>query len=229
MGASVHRPVPDLSVLKHIAVFSAMSDEKLQALRRFMQHRSFGRHAVILRPGETADGVYVLLTGRAKVVLEDGRGNRMTTLLIEPNEFFGEMGVLDEAPRSGGVQTLEPCDTLFVRKAAFLDCMDGNYAAAMVLLRVVLARLRVAERKMASLGFMDVYARVARLFVESAEEVDGEWIVDTGSEEIARTVAASREMVSRVVKKMKDDGLVRKERRKTVILDRLSMSAACPP
>jgi predicted transcriptional regulator len=46
--------------------------------------------------------------------------------------------------------------------------------------------------------------------------------------EIARTVAASREMVSRVVKKLTDDGLVRKERRKTVILDRLSMSAVCP-
>ena len=222
------RTVPDPSVLKRIAMFSAMSDEKLETLRRSMRHLSFGRHAVILSPGEPADGVYVLLTGRAKVVLEDGRGNRMTASLIEPNEFFGEIGVLDEGLRSAGVQALEPCETLFVRKAAFLECIDGNFTAAMLMLRSFVTRMRLAERKMLSLGFMDVYARVARLFVESAEEVDGEWIVDTGAEEIARTVAASREMVSRVVKKMKDDGLVRKERRKTVILDRLSMSAACP-
>lgn len=222
------RTVPDLSVLKRIAMFSAMSDEKLEALRRFMRYRSFGRHDVILSPGEPADGVYVLLTGRAKVVLEDSRGNRMTASLIEPNEFFGETGVLDEGPRSAGVQALEPCETLFVRKAAFLECIDGNFAAAMLILRTVLSRMRVAERKMACLGLMDVYARVARLLVESAEEVDGEWIVHTGAEEIAATVAASREMVSRVVKKMKDDGLVRRKRRKTVLLDRLSMSAACP-
>jgi CRP/FNR family transcriptional regulator, cyclic AMP receptor protein len=224
----VNETVPDLSVLKHIAMFSALSDEKLGTLRRFMRQRSYHRHATILSPGEPADGVYVLLAGRAKVVLEDGRGNQMTASMIEPNEFFGEMGVFDEGPRLSGVQTLEPCTALFIRKAAFLECMNGNFAVAMLMVQSVMARLRVAERKMASLGLMDVYGRVARLFMESAEEVDGEWIVDTGSEEIARTVAASREMVSRVVKKMKNDGLVRKERRRTVILDRLSMSAACP-
>lgn len=224
----MNETVPDLSVLKRITMFSAMSDERLLTLRRFARRRSYGRHAIILSPGEAADGVYVLLAGRAKMVLEDGRGNHMTASLVEPNEFFGEMGVFDEGLRSAGVQALEPCEALFVRKAAFLECMDGNFAAAMLMLRAIMARLRVAERKMASLGFMDVYARVARLFVDSAEEVNGEWIVDTGAEEIARTVAASREMVSRVVKRMRDDGLVRKERRKTVILDRLSMSAACP-
>lgn len=224
----MNETVLDLTVLKRIAMFSQISDEKLETLRRFMRRRSYDRHATILSPGEPADGVYILLAGRAKVVLEDGRGNVMTAALIEPNEFFGEMGVLDEGPRSAGVQALEPCEALFVRKAAFLESMEGNFAAAMLIVRAVVARLRVAERKMASLGLMDVYGRVARLFIESAEEVDGEWIVDTGSEEIARTVAASREMVSRVLKKMKADGLVRKERRKTVILDRLSMSAACP-
>ena len=224
---SLNETVPELSVLKRVAMFAAMSDEKLQTLRRSVHRRSYHRHAVILSPGEVADGVYVLVAGRAKMVLEDGRGNHMTASLIEPNEVFGEMGVFDEGPRSAGVQALEPCEVLFVRKAALLDCMDGNFAAAMLVVRAVVTRLRVAERKMASLGFLNVYSRVARLLVDSAEEVDGEWIVHTGAEEIARTVAASREMVSRVVKKMKDDGLVRKERRRTVILDRPSMSAAC--
>jgi CRP/FNR family cyclic AMP-dependent transcriptional regulator len=224
----VTETVPELSVLKRVTMLSALSDEQLETLRRFMRCRSYGRNAVILSPGETADGVYVLLSGRAKVVLEDGRGNQMTVSVLEPNEFFGEMGVLDEGPRSAGAQALEACTTLFMSKAAFLQGIDGNFAAAMLLVRAVVARLRVAERKMASLGLTTVYSRVARLLVESAQEINGEWIVHTGSEEIARTVAASREMVSRVVKKMREDGLVRRDRRRTVILDRLSMSAACP-
>ena len=225
----MNETVPQLSVLKRVAMFSALSDEQLETLRRFMRCRSYGRNAVIVSPGDAADGVYVLLSGRAKVVLENGRGNQMTVSVLEPNEFFGEMGVLDDGPRSTGAQALERCTTLFISKAAFLQSIDGNFAAAMLLVRAVVARLRVAERKMASIGLMDVYSRVARLLVESAEEIDGEWIVHTGSEEIARSVAASREMVSRVVKKMREDGLVRRDRRRTVILDRLSMSAACPP
>ena len=155
----MNETVPDLTVLKQIAVFSAMSDEKLETLRGCMRHRSYDRHATILGPGEPADGVYILLAGRAKAVLEDSRGNRMTASLIEPNEFFGEMGVLDEGPRSAGVQALEPCTTLFIRKAAFLACMDGNFEVAMLIVRAVVARLRVAERKRASLGLTDVYRR----------------------------------------------------------------------
>ena len=99
----------------------------------------------------------------------------------------------------------------------------------MLIVRSVEAQLRKAQRKIASLGLVDVYGRVARLFVESARQVDGQWLVDTGAEEIALTVAASREMVSRVVKDMRKQGLVRKHKRKTVIVDWHSMAAVCAP
>jgi CRP-like cAMP-binding protein len=49
------------------------------------------------------------------------------------------------------------------------------------------------------------------------------WVVDTGSEEMARMVGASREMVSRVLKEMRDGGLIRRDKRKIIVLDRASM------
>ena len=70
---------------------------------------------------------------------------------------------------------------------------------------------------------MDVHGRVACLIMDHAREVNDNWVVDTGSEEMARMVGASREMVSRVLKEMRDSGLIRRDKRKIIVLDRASM------
>jgi CRP/FNR family cyclic AMP-dependent transcriptional regulator len=91
------------------------------------------------------------------------------------------------------------------------------------MLRNVVGRLREADRKIASLALMDVNGRVARLLIELAKDVNGVWVVDTGSEEIARMVGASREMVSRVLKEMREEGLISRDKRKIIVLDRSSV------
>lgn len=218
----------DDAVLKQIPLFSLLSGEKRDALCRAGRRCRHARASMIVTSADGATGLYVLLAGRAKAVVEDGQGRAMTAWVIETHEFFGSTDLLDEGGRWTGIEALEPCETLYIPRPAFLECIEGNYRAAMVILSAVEARLRKAHQKIASLGLLDVYGRVARLLIDSAQEVNGQWIVETGAEEIARTVAASREMVSRVVKAMRKQGLVRKDKRRTVILDRQSMSAACP-
>jgi CRP/FNR family cyclic AMP-dependent transcriptional regulator len=143
--------------------------------------------------------------------------------MIGPSEFFGEMSLIDEKPRSASVEALEACEVLYISKPAFMACLKDNFDAAMLILRNVVARLREADRKIASLALMDVHGRVARLLMDLAHDVNGMWVVDTGSEEMARMVGASREMVSRVLKEMRDGGLIRRDKRKIIVLDRASM------
>ena len=218
----------DVASLKRVAVLSAVGDDKLAALAHASRHRRYDRGSAILDVGEAADGVYVLLAGRAKIVFEDDAGRQITLGLVEPNELFGHSDVFDESACGTGVTALAACETLYMPKRAFLDCIEGSFDAAIAMLRTTLARLGRADRKIATLGLLDVHARVARLLVESAEEIDGQLIVSVGAEEIARSVAASREMVSRVVKKMAGAGLLRRTNRKTMIIDlaRMTGSAA---
>jgi CRP/FNR family transcriptional regulator, cyclic AMP receptor protein len=70
-----------------------------------------------------------------------------------------------------------------------------------------------------------VYGRVARLSLDQAEEIGGEWIVRSAppKQEIARMIGASREMVSRVVKDLQERGYIRAEKRKVYLLDKISM------
>jgi CRP/FNR family cyclic AMP-dependent transcriptional regulator len=219
----LRRAVPnfliDVAALKRVAVLAGVGDHKLARLAYACRHRNYDRGSAILAVGEAADGVYVLLAGRAKIVFEDDEGRQITLGLIEPNEVFGHGDVFDQSACAAGITALATCETLYMPKRAFLDCIDGSFDAAIAMLRTTLARLSRADSKIATLGLLDVHARVARLLVESAEEIDGQWIVGLGSEEIARSVAASREMVSRVVKRMAGAGLLRRKKRKTMILD----------
>jgi CRP/FNR family cyclic AMP-dependent transcriptional regulator len=147
--------------------------------------------------------------------------------MVGPNDFFGEMGLLDDQPRSASVETVEPCEMLRISRSAFLNCLKDNFDAAMLIIRNLVKRLREADRKIESLALIDVYGRVARLLIEMAQEQeDGQWVVERAppKQEIARMIGASREMVSRVVKDLNDKGVIRAEKRKIIVLDRSSMS-----
>lgn len=212
------------AILKTVPLFALLSDHQLSALFPAIQHRSYPRHSFMLRAGEKADALYIIMAGRAKVVVDDGEGREVTLTLIGPNEFFGEMALIDDKPRSASVEAIDVCEVLYISKAAFMSCLKDNFEVAMLILRAVVARLREADRKIASLALMDVHGRVARLIIELAREVDGNWVVDTGSEEMARMVGASREMVSRVLKEMRENNLIRRDKRKIIVLDRASMA-----
>jgi CRP/FNR family cyclic AMP-dependent transcriptional regulator len=212
------------TILKTVPLFSLLSDHQLAALFPAVQHRTYPRHSFMLRAGEKANALYVMLAGRAKVVIADDEGRREVTLaVIGPNEFFGEMSLIDDKPRSASVQTIDQCEVLYISKAAFMTCLKDNFEVAMMILRAVVGRLREAEQKIASLALMDVHGRVACHIIDNAREVNDNWLVDTGSEEIARMVGASREMVSRVLKEMCASRLIRRDKRKIIVLDRASM------
>jgi CRP/FNR family cyclic AMP-dependent transcriptional regulator len=212
-------------ILKSVPLFSALSDAHLNALLTCVQHRSYPRGSFILRAGEETDALYIILSGRAKVLIPDEEGHEVILTVLGPHEFFGEMGLLDDLPRSASVETLEACEMLRLSKAGFINVLKDNFELAMLIIRNLVRRMRDADRKIESLALIDVYGRVARLLIDMAQNVEGKWIVEHAppKQEIARMIGASREMVSRVVKDLHKKGLIRAEKRRIQILDKLSM------
>jgi len=212
-------------ILKGVPLFSLFSDAQLSQLLSCVQHRSYPRSAFIVRAGEETDALYIILSGRVKVLIPDEEGHEVILSMMGANDFFGEMGLLDDLPRSASVETLEACQMLRLTKAGFTNILKDNFELAMLIIRSLVKRLREADRKIESLALIDVYGRVARLLIEMAQVVDGKWIVKRAppKQEIARMIGASREMVSRVVKDLHRKGLIRAEKRRIYVLDRQSM------
>lgn len=213
-------------VLRSVPLFSSFSDEQIATVASWGQHRSYPRGSAILRAGEETDGLYIILSGRVKVLIPDDEGHEVILSVMGNQEFVGEMGLLDGLPSSATVEALEPCEILRLPRTAFLSCLQGNGEVAMLVLRNLVKRLREADRKIESLALIDVYGRVARLIIDMAEQIDGQWVVQRAppKQEIARMIGASREMVSRVVRDLQEKNLIRTEKRKIFVIDRQSMA-----
>ena len=212
-------------ILKGVPLFSAFSDTQIGQLLSCVQHRSYPRNSFILRAGEETDALYIILSGRVKLLIPDEEGHEVILSIMGAHEFFGEMGLFDDQTRSASAETLEACEMLRVSKAGFTALLKDNFELAILIIRNLVRRMREADRKIESLALIDVYGRVARLLIDLAQNVDGKWVVERApaKQEIARMIGASREMVSRVVKDLHQKGLIRSEKRRIYVLDKLSM------
>ena len=210
------------AVLKSVPLFAAFTDQQIKTLLSYVQHRSYARNVYVMQAGDETDSIYVLLSGKAKVLINDEQGHEVILGYMGAQDFFGEMGILDDQPRSASVYTLEACEMLRLSKDGFMSCLKENTEVAMLVIRNLVRRLRAADRKIESLALVDVSGRVARILLDIAEEIDGRLVVQRtpAKQDIARQIGASREMVSRVVKDLEQRGLLRAERRSMVIVDR---------
>jgi CRP/FNR family cyclic AMP-dependent transcriptional regulator len=207
------------TILKTVPLFASFPDEQLRLLVPVVTRRSVPRAAVIMAAGDAIDSLYVVVSGRLKVMMADAEGKEVILSLIGPGEFFGEMGLIDDSPRSASVITLEPCELLSVTKRDFRNCLAGNFEMSMTVMRGLVRRLREADRKIGSLALLDVYGRVARLLIDMSEEVNGQKTVTKRlpKQDIAKMIGASREMVSRVMKDLQMGGYI-EVRGSTIVL-----------
>jgi len=211
-------------ILQCVPLFSSLSDQQLDELLQAIEYRHYARQAFLTTAGADADGLYVIVAGSAKVLVADDDGREVILSVLGPNDFFGEVALIDGLPQSTSVQALESCQTLYVPRYAFLACFKNSLEAAVLMLRTVVTRLRHADRLIESFALLDVHGRVARLLSETAREIAGRWLVDLGSQRIALMVAASREMISRVLKRLEDDRLIMRSKRKIIVLDRAALA-----
>jgi len=189
-------------------MFAGFAEEQLRTLATVVVRRNAPRGSVIMAEGDRVDALYIVISGRLKVMMGEADGKEVILGILGPGEFFGEMGLIDDQPRSASVVAIEPCELLAVSKGAFRKCLRENVDVAMAVLRVVVRRLREADRKIGSLAMLDVYGRVARLLLDMSEDVDGQRIVTKRlpKQDIAKMIGASREMVSMVMRDLEISG-----------------------
>ena len=196
--------------LRRVPLFSGLNPGQLELLTIGSARRSYPRGRTIVSEGEPSQSMYILLAGRAKVQRSDSEGKEVILAVLGSGEFFGEMSLIDDAPRSASVVTLETCEFMAVSKDAFKAMLQQSPEVSMALMRGLVRRLREADQKIETLALLDVYGRVARVLLDFSEIIDGERVVKNKlpRQEIAKMIGASREMVSRVMKGLELDGFI---------------------
>ena len=218
-------PTVSTAVLKAVPLFATISEEQLRMLTTMVTRRSASRNTTIMSSGDATDSLYIVLSGRLKVMMSDSEGKEVILAILGPGEFFGEMGLIDDEPRSASVVSIEPCELLSIAKRDFKRVISENSEMAMSVMRGLVRRLREADRKIGSLALLDVYGRVARLLLDMAENVNGEKIVTKRlpKQDIAKMIGASREMVSRVMKDLQTGGYIEMRGSNIVLRDTIML------
>ena len=211
------------TVLKSVPLFASFPDEQLRTLVGVVTRRSAPRGSVIMAAGDPIDSLYIVLSGRLKVMMSDAEGKEVILSLIGQGEYFGEMGLIDDSPRSASVVTIEPCELLAVSKRDFKKCLAESADMAAAVMKGLVRRLREADRKIGSLALLDVYGRVARLLLDMSEVQNGQRVVAKRlpKQDIAKMIGASREMVSRVMKDLQTGGYIEVQGAKILLREKI--------
>lgn len=199
-----------LTILRALPIFEMLDDKCLRPLTRVAMLRHVPRQTVVLHAGDRTDNIYFVLSGALKVQISDEEGREVILSMLGPGELFGEMGVLDDHPRSATVLAVESSEVVVIGKADFKQCLVENPDVSLFIMRNLTKRLRVADRTIESLALLDVYGRVARLLIEAAETINGRKVIThkLSKQDIAKMIGASREMVSRVMRDLQDRHLI---------------------
>jgi CRP/FNR family transcriptional regulator, cyclic AMP receptor protein len=193
-----------------VPLFSMLTNEQATSVADSVVKRRFRRNELVVEQGKKSNALYILLTGRARVLTADARGREVILAVLQQGDYVGEMSLIDNEPHSATVRAEVQTDMLILGRAEFARCLPENSSLAYAILRGLAQRLRSADRQIESLALLDVYGRVARALLEMAQDEGEQKIIrnKVSRQDLAKIVGASREMVSRVMKDLEDRGMI---------------------
>lgn len=198
--------------------------EDATALRKLGRELAFDPRAPLIQQHEPSTHVLLILTGWTKVTASAPSGYQGLLALRGPGDIVGESSAVTGRPRSATVTALEPVRAAAIDHRTFREFIARSPAVALTLLGLTADRTRSGDRRQLEFASMSVRERLATLLLDLARTHgrrtdDGvEITVPLTKQELAGAVGASREMVQRQLKDLRDRGVVSTGRRALVIV-----------
>ncbi len=196
--------------LRIIPLFSDVSDADLSSIASLLIERRFPKHKTIVEEGFAGDYMYVIAEGRVKVTKFSGDGREKILEFLEEGDFFGEMSLLDDSPRSASVEALSDVRILALARGDFLSLLMRSRDLALAVIQELTPRLRQVDEQASSLSFHGVKERTQGLLLRLAkDDPAGEGRPRTPGlthQQIADMIGSSRETVTRAIKRLRDEG-----------------------
>jgi CRP/FNR family transcriptional regulator/CRP/FNR family cyclic AMP-dependent transcriptional regulator len=210
-------------LLRAVPIFSELTDQDITSLARHAIRRRYPKDAVIFFENEEGDYFFMILEGRIKVTILGDDGREVILSMLGQGDFFGEMALLDNEPRSATAIAVEESELLSLHRNDFQAVLSDNRSIMGALIRILTARLRRANHQISTLALLDVYGRVARVIVDMARE-EGKRLKDgriafrrATHQEIANRIGTTRETVTRMLKDLERQGLIQMQGREMVV------------
>jgi CRP/FNR family transcriptional regulator, cyclic AMP receptor protein len=218
------RPVAES--LASIPFFGGLERDVLERVASGMRSRRFRRGEVIFHLGDPGEALFIIVAGEVKISLPSEAGDEAILARLQPGDVFGELALLDGAPRSATATALGVVETVVLPRSSFRQLIAEEPAVRDALLASLAAELRRLTTHVEELHFLDITGRLAACLARLA--TDGGTPAPDGAIRLASTltqgdlasmVGSTRQSVNKLLGQFADDGLVRVERDAIVVLD----------
>ncbi len=217
---------PLAETLSAVPLFAGLESASLDSIGRGMRSRRFRRGEVIFHLGDPGDALFIVISGAVKITLPSETGDEAILATLRPGDFFGELALLDGAPRSATAAALEPTETLVLPRDRFRELIAAEPAIRDALLSALARELRRLTLHVEELHFLDIAGRLAARLARLCEEQgngqpDGTIRLDAPltQSDLASMVGCTRQSVNKLLGLFVDDGLIRLERDAIVVVN----------
>ncbi len=207
--------------LKKIPLFSGLEDRGLQKVDGICRRQLFRKNQLLFRQGETAQGFYVVETGRIKVYRLSLQGQEYVMRIVGPGETLAEAAVFSGDAYPASAEALEPSKVYYISKADFLTLIREDPQLALNMMTGLSLLLRDLAQQVDDLSLKEVPGRLARFLLTEAEKAtplpqDGlELTLPLRKNVLASRLGTIGETLSRTLNKLQQKGLI--EIRKNVV------------
>ncbi len=146
----------NLDLIRRVPLFAKLTPAQAEVLANAVEKRRFKRGEIIVEQGKKCDALYIILAGRARVLVTDNKAREVILATLHPGDYIGEMSLIDQEPHSATVEAELQTDALVLGGAEFAQCLQENNATVHAVLIGLVGRLRSADRKIESLAQMGV-------------------------------------------------------------------------
>lgn len=210
----------NLNSFKNIGLFNHLSDDDLAILSKHATVRSYKKNTVIVNKGDETSSLYIIIEGNLNAYIEDNHGKELILSKMGTGEAFGELSLLSNIERSASVITTTAAKLAIISKDVFMDFLSKNPTIAFNIIQSLISRIHNLTENVSSLALLDVYGRIVQVLYKNAVEQNGQLITNRLThQDIANMIGASREMVSKILKDLRQGGYIKFDS-KSIIIER---------
>lgn len=214
-----------IEFLKQVPIFSDLDEESLSKVANSGVLQSFKKDSVILSEEDAGNALFVIVSGKVKVVRSDSQDKEVILAILNDSDFFGEMAILDGLNRSANVISMEDSKIFIIQRNDFLDLLRKYPDVSIALLQELSTRLRASSMKIKALSLKDAEGKVATVLMQLADDIGRikNGVVEIEKlpfqHELANMAGTSRETISRTLHSFAKKGLVELEGSRLRIID----------
>lgn len=217
--------MPSESIVARIPLFAGMQPADIARVAARMRRKSFRQGDIIFHKGDHGTTLYLVEQGQVKIFTPSHEGREVVLSIFGKGDFFGEMALFDDKPRSASAEATSPASVLTLQREDFRQAMVQHPAMSIAVMGALVDRVRRADEMVEDAVFLDLPSRLAKKLLDLAEghgvatPLGYEIRLRLTQQDLADMVGATRARVNEAITRFKERGIISMNRHRLIIAD----------